>query len=37
LEYLQNKGDLTKELKAAGDRLVELLMSEWEGDDDGTV
>lgn len=36
-EYLQNKGDLTKELKAAGDRLVELLMSEWEGDDDGTV
>lgn len=36
-EYLQNKGDLTRELEAAGDRLVELLISEWEGDDDGIV
>ena len=36
-EYLQNKGDLTRELKAAGDRLVELLISEWEGDDGGVV
>ena len=36
-EYLQNKGDLTRELEAAGDRLVELLISEWEGDDDDTV
>ena len=36
-EYLQNKGDLTRELKAAGDRLVELLISEWEGNDGGTV
>lgn len=36
-EYLQNKGDLTRELEAASDRLVELLVSEWEDPDDKTV
>lgn len=36
-EYLQNKGDLTGELEASGDRLIELLMSEWEESDGGTV
>ena len=36
-EYLQNKGDLTRELEASGDRLIELLISEWEESDGGTV
>lgn len=36
-EYLQNKGDLTRELEASGDRLMELLISEWEGNDGCTV
>ena len=31
--YLQNKGDLTRELTAAGDRMMELLISEWKEDD----
>lgn len=36
-EYLQNKGDLTRKLQAAGDRLLELLMSEWEEPHEDTV
>lgn len=31
--YLQNKGDLTRELTAASDRVMELLISEWKGED----
>ena len=32
--YLQNKGDLNRELSAASSRLVELLMNFMEGNDD---
>ena len=35
--YLQNKGDLTRELKASNDRLVIMLVSGWGDFDDGSV
>jgi integrase len=36
-EYLQNKGDIAKELQRSNERLLDVITRKWEDDDDGSV
>ncbi|MBQ8665482.1 MAG: site-specific integrase [Oribacterium sp.] len=36
-EYLQNKGDIAKELQRSNERLLDVITRKWEDEDDGSV